>query len=233
MLNAPFNAMTRAPVSSRPFSQKQSSSACFNPKVVSLVSVLFFSGSPSAIVRAVIAIVVLSLYGVTEGWTATHIGNEVVKGRPSITNIDAAHSVVNVRCVLGIATSSNHRKPRMIFRGALGPLGEPSVLIFVVARTHLAFCPVPALQGSAAGDARIATVAYPMPVFLILASRMRESGYCNFAESPACKVIAELAHNNPFRYTLEGVEAGCKSYSSSGMTLASEQYCHTGDPYVN
>ena len=216
-----------------PISLNHSFSIRLYPYISRCVVVLLGRCRPIAVLGAIIAITVASFDAMFVGRLRSHIEQKVIKVSPSVADADALFNVMFPVGVIRVCASLDHSRPSVVLgRSSLGSSGIPSLPVVGTAPFTARPCcsgrEVPPRRAS-----RIPAVAYPVPVVRLL-SYMTESCDSDFSESSTSDIVTKLVfHNNPFRYTLEDVEAGCKSYNGSGMTLASEQYCHTGDPYVN
>lgn len=84
--------------------------ASARPSVLRLLGV----AGPSAIVRRVRSVVVDALKRQSRGWTPPHIGHEIGKGQPSVTDRNASTSVV-VECLRRrVSTALQHRLPYVV-----------------------------------------------------------------------------------------------------------------------
>ncbi len=80
-----------------------------------LVRKLFFARGPSAVLGRVVAIVVDAVKRVLFAGARPHVGIEVLERCPSITNLNAARSIVFVGSVLRKKTSAAHAIPNLVF----------------------------------------------------------------------------------------------------------------------
>jgi hypothetical protein len=77
-----------------PLCQGQPLAAELNESARPPVVVLFLLRCPAAVARFVIAVIVDAVKGVLRGRARTHVGQEVFKGRPPLTDFDTPASVV-------------------------------------------------------------------------------------------------------------------------------------------
>ncbi len=77
----------------------------------SLIAGLFFSCSPSAILRGIVTVVGDALDAVLGTWRITHVSVEVFKRLPPLTDLNAAPTIVMVRGAARILTSVFHTSP--------------------------------------------------------------------------------------------------------------------------
>jgi hypothetical protein len=77
---------------------------------------LFRARSPSAVARLVVTIVVNAIDGVLDARSGSHVGKEVLKGVPSLTDRDASTTVVWPSRLLRVGASRSHGRPRPILR---------------------------------------------------------------------------------------------------------------------
>lgn len=101
------------------FGQDHPLSFKLNPYVIRSISHLLFSGSPSAILRRIRAVIVDSVNAVFRRWTATHIGQEVVERiKPALAESDATDVATGI-VALGIKTTGLEVAPSAIFRARI------------------------------------------------------------------------------------------------------------------
>jgi hypothetical protein len=82
--------------------------------VGSFVSQLLFARSPTAILWIIIAVIILSVQGMTFG-AFSHISQEVFKGfQPSWTDLYSASAVVVIAFLIWIAAATFHVRPRTV-----------------------------------------------------------------------------------------------------------------------
>lgn len=116
-LNAPSKFLDslfgRAVWNPEPFApgrQALRATAEMNGDVPPVVSRLLLRRGPNAIARFVIAVVVLALDGHSERCLA-HVGEEVLKVQPAVTNLDAASAVLMKTGAVLVVASGLHRSP--------------------------------------------------------------------------------------------------------------------------
>ena len=81
------------------------------------VLILFASGSPTAVLRRVWAVVVDAVYRVAGRGFSAHVGKEVLIGmQPAFANPDSPITVVHVRNGFGVIAALLHRSPSIVFR---------------------------------------------------------------------------------------------------------------------
>ncbi len=93
-----------------PFCYGESFAAVSDATIRSLITGLFFSCRPSAILRGIVTIVVDALDAVL-GRRITHVGIEVFKRLPTLADLNATRTVVMVRGAARILTSVFHTSP--------------------------------------------------------------------------------------------------------------------------
>ena len=84
--------------------------------IVSLVP----AGSPAAVSRLVISVVVSAFERMSFGWTRAHVGKEQDKIEPSVADGDASPSIVEKARVVVVSTSSQHTSPAIVFGNFVG-----------------------------------------------------------------------------------------------------------------
>jgi hypothetical protein len=104
-----------------------------NPVKAGSILVLSFHSRPAAVARFVVSIVVDAINRVAGRWARPHVGNEISKGFPSVTDGNATASVPMVLIGLaGMAAPVQHRFPSGVFgrvgRAALSFSGTPTTL---------------------------------------------------------------------------------------------------------
>lgn len=78
---------------------------------------LFSRGSPSAVARAVAALIVDSFYRVKAGWARSQIRIEILeRDCPSLAHSNAANAVAVIARMKLIVASLNHSDPHLVFR---------------------------------------------------------------------------------------------------------------------
>ena len=80
-----------------------------------LVTELYFSSSPSTVFWGVIAVVIDPIKGMLCAWARPHIGKEILKSGPAVTNLNAPSSIVFVRSMFRKFTASLHSVPYLVF----------------------------------------------------------------------------------------------------------------------
>jgi hypothetical protein len=114
-----------------PFGEGFGLTAKFKISIGSLVSRLFFFGSPFAVFRAIYSLIVDTLKTTFQARTLSHIGKEPFKFKPLAANSNAAPAVVRIICARWISRSLNERLPYFVFpRSAksMSPSGVPNAL---------------------------------------------------------------------------------------------------------
>jgi len=82
----------------------------------SFVAYLFFWCSPFAVIGAVWAVVVNSIYRVFFGWPAPHINKELLERiSPLLANINSTPAVIFVPIIFFVMTSLLHGNPYSVF----------------------------------------------------------------------------------------------------------------------
>lgn len=105
---------------------RSSASGALRPSHVSnefganaLVAKLHLASRPSTVFWGVIAIVIDAIKGVLCAWARPHIGKEILKSGPAVTNLNAPSSIVFVRSMFRKFAASLHSVPYLIFGGGL------------------------------------------------------------------------------------------------------------------
>jgi len=98
------------------------------------VPILLRSGSPSAIIRFIVAIVVVTFNGQTDR-SLPHIGKKISKIKPSRANLYSSASVVLKSFVFWVIATAHHTTPR--YPGSLlgSPIFKPSIRCRAAAST--------------------------------------------------------------------------------------------------
>jgi hypothetical protein len=102
-----------------------------NSLVSSSVALLFTSCGPTAIFRAIRAIVVNSVNRVVFTWLFPHIGKKVLKFLPSFANINPSASVVVKKLVFRVAAPASHTTPSAVGVRMRKAVGSSSGIKFV------------------------------------------------------------------------------------------------------
>lgn len=129
----------------------------------SLVYVLLFSRSPSAIIWGVIFVVVKSIQRMAAGWLDAHVVNKALKCVPSCAYFDSPSAIVVIPDVIRVFAPTNHVSPGMIFssdglrrRVTMTPIG---VFIFFFVAFMPARLGFPGPEGRKLVDARASAFA--------------------------------------------------------------------------
>ena len=130
----------------------------------SLVSALLALGCPSAIARLVVTVVVNAVYRVLSRWPRPHVGQEVLKLLPALTDSNAAPAVVRVLVAFGVVAALTHSVPGVVFVGIvaamLGFVLNSNFALETSATARVANAQVPSIY-----DSSLAAVALAKPVF--------------------------------------------------------------------
>ena len=94
---------------------------------LSLIGSLLFSGSPAAILRRVIPVVVDAVKRQMFCWPSAHVCQEVFEGMPATADANAAASVVLEEFMVRILTALHHVDPCDV----LGCLSARGVAVFL------------------------------------------------------------------------------------------------------
>lgn len=95
----------------------------FNVPANATVPHLLCAGGPAAVLRAIVAIVVLPVQGVPRCWGLAHIGSERLEAFcPPFADLDPAPAVVGEACAGGVEASALHLQPN-----AVQPRSGPSM----------------------------------------------------------------------------------------------------------
>src|SRR5258708_35485302 len=83
--------------------------------ITSIVAILFFVRCPANIVRYVITVIILTIYGILVGWPRLNVSEKVVKAKePSIANGNPSSSVVLITEGIRIVATTLHAQPDSI-----------------------------------------------------------------------------------------------------------------------
>lgn len=93
-----------------------------HPAISSFISRLFVSCGPFAVLFAVWAIVVYSVYGQALSVGGSHISEEVLKNEPFVTHCYPAASVPHISRVFGVQASFFHSIPDLVNTGMAFPV---------------------------------------------------------------------------------------------------------------
>lgn len=89
---------------------------------------LFLRCGPAAVAWLVITIVVHPVNGVQRRWPMAHIGKEIFKSQPTVTNFDSSPAIVFPMIAMRVSATSQHSGPYHIFglcfAVARGPMSE-------------------------------------------------------------------------------------------------------------
>lgn len=99
-----------------PFAHRKGFSIVRNQYIGGPVVPLLFRGSPLTVIWFVIPVIVDSVKLVLGRRTFAHIGKEVIKQFPAITNDDASSSIAVIHPRFWIKASSFHRAPNVVLR---------------------------------------------------------------------------------------------------------------------
>lgn len=87
-------------------------------QIAASVSALFFRSCPPAVFWLVVAIVVwITVYGLAFR-TVAHVGKEVCKNKPAITNTNTSAAVATVATVAFVVAAASHPDPCLVCAGA-------------------------------------------------------------------------------------------------------------------
>jgi hypothetical protein len=89
------------------------------------VAPLLFRGSPAAIARLVVAIVIDAIKGMIVRWTGAHVGVEVLKRQPTLADLNASTSVSLVPLGFRVVASLPHGGPSHPFFAGPHPMPWP------------------------------------------------------------------------------------------------------------
>ena len=117
MMPNPMYSITTNPKGISPFLNGFGFSVDMHEGIGSLIVGLLLYGSPSAVVRRVVAIIVNPVYRVLSGWAWSHIREKCGKVVfPLITNLDISGEIIFTSGVVRVIASPPNIKPRKIFR---------------------------------------------------------------------------------------------------------------------
>lgn len=123
---------------------------------------LLFPSRPSAIFRAIVAVVVDAINRVTGRRARTHVQKERFKFIPSIADANPASSVVTVCAAVGVSATVPQRQPGVVLRGFCSSMTEslcPDALVAIAAARDL----FTSLQGCGVRDRFLAAIACAKP----------------------------------------------------------------------
>lgn len=100
-----------------PLSNRHCFAVARQAAIRSAISRLFLASGPAAIVRRVIALVIVAFNLVRLGRAFSHIGKEVLKVVPAIADGDSTASVAGIGDVTATLTPAQHRSPAFVGNG--------------------------------------------------------------------------------------------------------------------
>lgn len=115
-----------------PFREGVSLAACGKIYGSPFVSRLHGVCSPSAIMAVVRAIYVNTIKRMRLGWGLSHIKKEVLKSLPTLTNFDAAPTIVFVRSIAGVQASLFHQRPSVVLLSSFPVVGIATLPVLEV-----------------------------------------------------------------------------------------------------
>lgn len=116
LTNSVIHEVSRDAFSFCPFGYGKADSFVFNNDIRRFISALLNSGRPAAIIDIVVSIIVDSIKLVLGRWTFAHVGKEVIKQHPAITNGDASPPIAVIHPRSGVQASGLHRSPNVVLR---------------------------------------------------------------------------------------------------------------------
>ena len=149
----------------RPYAYGLSLAEGRDHQVISFVVRLLYICSPTAIIRLIVAVKIVSLYRMLWRGLRAHVFDEIKEIEPALTDDDSAATVVSIESGARVSASSKHIGPCSI----LGR-GFPVTSIVTVSKTTLSFCPetaarldMPSAKVAAHSDCFAPAVAYAFP----------------------------------------------------------------------
>lgn len=92
------------------------------PKLSSPIMPLFHGCCPTAIIRAIRAVVVETINAMVRRWTRLHILDEVLDDMPAMAHPDAPSSIIRVFVIPLLVTPGHHRRPYLVERMTRKPV---------------------------------------------------------------------------------------------------------------
>jgi hypothetical protein len=123
---------------------------------------LFLAGCPSAILRAIVAIIVIAFKLVIGTWARSHIRKEILKSLPSITNGDSATAIMMEKLYVGVLASSSHGGPSAPFGGVDHSVGNASRSVHIRNQATTGLC-LPTFERKTKNYLLISTVTPTQP----------------------------------------------------------------------
>ena len=122
----------------------------------SLIGKLFFPGSPTAVLRGIVSVVVLPIKRVRLARARPHVGEEILKTGPALANLNASTAVVFVRSVLRQFAAALHAIPNLVLGRRLASStyrGRPAVRgVRLLGRFDLVAAAANSVAGLKVGD---------------------------------------------------------------------------------
>lgn len=193
-----------------PFSNSQGFTVQGELPTAACVSALLFRGSPSAVTRLIVAVIVNAVKLVFERWLKSHIGQEVFKAvDPTVTNLDTPPAPLfkarDIRCQAALL----HTLPCNVLR-AIGLL--MCVVVYTVIRRTAAIASHAGYKGVSHFEQDVAAVTPALPIDrrrTTLRTPFKFIQHCQRSVSLACS-IDEVPHLSPpmvFLYLIISQEA--------------------------
>jgi hypothetical protein len=100
---------------------------------ISLITCLFFHGSPLAVTGFVVAVVIYTFYSMFWCRWFSHVGIEVFKFVPAFADFNAATTIINIGFMLWVFTSCFHVLPTAIATRLILPVRLPEIMFIATA----------------------------------------------------------------------------------------------------
>lgn len=181
----------------RPLDKGFSLAFMIDQGVVATVSGLLDPGSPLAVIRRVVAIIVFAVDGMFVAGSLAHVGQEVLEPlvtNPSLADRDAACSVINELRRTRIRAATFHRNPCAELGGQRSPVrrsGDRDSISCSASATRA----TAASQHIGADDLQAAAIATALPVQHVRVRTGSRAKHDKLSESLANKVYSVVSHD--------------------------------------
>lgn len=124
IVDARVEGLNGDPSVGSPICQRHRSSVVRNCLSVATISALFSRSRPSAVLWAIVAVIVNAVYGVSSAGPFAEIGYEVLEASsPPLAHFDSTTTVSGEGCTIHIFASLNHTRPDRVFSGPRTSVG--------------------------------------------------------------------------------------------------------------
>ena len=127
VLNSMVDALVRYASDFSPFDGCQLPPVMFKKNYAALIPLLFFRGSPRAVIWRIWSVIVFAINRVSFAWRDTHVCKKVFKRTPSLANKNSAPAIVRIVSARLIFAPLTHHVPSVVLLGA-APVVRPTTL---------------------------------------------------------------------------------------------------------